>query len=275
MLLSLSILSGCVFGQDAKSNAATPSKHSVYTIEAQWDLPKSLREVSGIAWLSENKIATVQDEEGIIFIYDLSQKKVVDKIPFGEPGDYEGIALHQNDAYVMRSDGRIFEIKDFLDPQRKTTSFATAFTTAHNIESLTFEASTRSLIIAPKDKDRADAYKGLYRIPLSSQSMEADPFLKIKMNDPAFKDFKKKKVHKTFRPSDVAIHPKTGDFYILDAVHPKLIIMEKDGTVKKVYELEEAVFAKPEGITFSPAGTLYISNEEGEGPANILKVSFP
>ena len=36
--------------------------------------PIDLNEISGIRWISEDKIAAVQDEEGIIFIYNLSSR---------------------------------------------------------------------------------------------------------------------------------------------------------------------------------------------------------
>lgn len=104
--------------------------------------------------------------------------------------------------------------------------------------------------------------------------MDAIPQLKINMNDGAFNSYKKKKAYKTFSPSDIAIHPKTGKYYILDGKNPKLLILDKDGTIEKVYKLDKNQFAQPEGITFSPDGTLYISNESGNNPASILQVNF-
>ena len=45
-----------------------------YTIVRKWDMPIELNEISGIRWISEDKIAAVQDEEGIIFIYNLKKE---------------------------------------------------------------------------------------------------------------------------------------------------------------------------------------------------------
>ena len=94
------------------------------------------------------------------------------------------------------------------------------------------------------------------------------------MNDAAFTSHRKKKIYKTFRPSEVAVHPKTGEYYILEGKDPKLVILDADGAIKTVHKLDKDTFAQPEGITFDPDGTLYISNESGDNEATILQVSF-
>ncbi|WP_419212069.1 SdiA-regulated domain-containing protein [Maribacter sp. X9] len=250
----------------------TPSTH--YAINKTWELPKVLNEISGIAWLKDGTIACVQDEDGIIFIYDLQQNKIVEEIEFAGSGDYEGITVHNDDAYVLRSDGTIYQVLNFRTKNRKVQTFKTEFSEENNMESLTLNPKTQSLIIAPKDRDMQDDFKGLYQILIDSKKMSASPSVKINMNDGAFKNYKHKKVYKTFSPSDVAIHPKTGEYYVLEGKNPKLVILNADGTIKTVHELHKDTFAQPEGITFSPDGTLYISNEAGDDVANILKVSF-
>lgn len=244
------------------------------TIQQKWELPKDLNEISGIAWLNDETIASVQDEDGVIFIYDLKSNKVVDRIEFAGNGDYEGIAINGDNAYVMRSDGVIYEVLRFRESGKKISSFNTGFSSKNNVESLTYDAQNSSLIAAPKDRDQSDDFKGLYQIPLDSKMMNAQPSIKINMNDGAFKDYKKKKAYKTFSPSDVAIHPKTGEYYVLEGKNPKLVILDKDGTITKVHVLDKKIFEQPEGITFSPDGTLYISNEAGNKPANIMEVAF-
>lgn len=252
----------------------TINNNTDYTINKTWELPKELNEVSGITWLSENTIASVQDEDGIIFIYDLKQSKIVERIEFAGAGDYEGITVNKNDAYVLRSDGMIYEISNFRSKNKAVQSFKTDFSEKNNLESLTLNSKANSLIIAPKDRDRTDDFKGLYEIPISSRTMDAKPSIRINMNDDAFKSYQKKKVYNTFSPSDIAIHPKTGEYYVLEGKNPKLVVLDKDGTIKKVHELDKKQFSQPEGITFSPDGTLFISNEAGDKAANILEVSF-
>lgn len=83
-------------------------------IDQTWEVPILLEEISGISWLDNEHIACVEDEEAIIFIYNTKTSQIQKQIPFGEDGDYEGIAVVGNDAYVLRSDGVIFEVLNFL-----------------------------------------------------------------------------------------------------------------------------------------------------------------
>ena len=48
-------------------------------------------------------------------------------------------------------------------------------------------------------------------------------------------------------------------------------MMDNSGNIKKLIELGKE-FSQPEGITFSPQGEIFISNEGGQEPGNILKV---
>jgi len=233
-----------------------------YTISQRWELPSHLVEISGIDWLEDDKIVAVQDEEGIIFIYNLNDKKIEEKIEFGGPGDYEGIAVNTKDAYVLRSDGVIFEVTDFRDAERTVTSYKTFFTAEQDMESLEWDPDGNRLLIVPKAFDQnSDQYKGIYAFSLHTKEMQPDPIYKIYMADKILKRFRKNELNKTFRPSDMAINPTNGDIYFLEGTNPKLLIMDADGKLKNAYGLDKRLFRQPEGITFSPDGILYISSE--------------
>ncbi len=246
------------------------------TISNTWELPEELNEISGIAWLQGNTFACVQDEEGYIFIYDLDQEKITTKIKFAGPGDYEGIAINGEDAYVMRSDGLVYEVKNFKSENRKISEFQTLFSEQNNIESLTFDSKNNRLLTAPKDRDlKDDNFKGIYQISLDKKIMDKNPIAKIDMNDKTFSAFKnEKKINKTFNPSEIAIHPKTSEFYILEGKNPKFIILNNKGELEKLQPLDKNVFPQPEGITFSDDGRLFISNEAKNGTATIMEIGY-
>ncbi len=245
---------------------------SDYLIPKTWNLPEELNEISGITWIENNTFACIQDEDGIIFIYDIEKSDIVDTFKFAEAGDYEGIAIVNNDAYVMRSDGLIYEVKNFRSEDRKISEFQTVFSSKNNMESLTFDAENQRFLTTPKDMDLANhMFKNIYQIPLKTKTMESQPIVKINLTDDQLKEFEHKNIQKTFNPSDIAIHPKTKEIYVLEGKKPKLLILDTAGNIKKVHKLDDS-FAQPEGITFSSDGTLYISNEAGDVSANIMEV---
>jgi uncharacterized protein YjiK len=269
-LLALAVV--IIACQSPKSSDKTEMP-AAYKIVNKWEMPSDLLEISGVAWLSKDEVACVQDEDGFIFIYNLKTKKIVEHIQFGESGDYEGIAVNGKDAYVLRSDGTIFEVSRFRESELKTTYFKSVFGAKNNMESLTMDADNNRLVIITKDRDPySDDYKGLYQIPLNSKKTDIDPILKIDMMDDALEEYQQKKSYRNFNPSDVAIHPVTGDYYILEGMSPRLIIMDKTGAIKKLIELDDKNFPQPEGITFAPDATLYIATEGTKKPGAILEV---
>jgi len=246
-----------------------------YHIVKSWTLPSSLDEISGISWIGESTIACIQDEEGTIFIYDLDKKSIAKEIPFAGAGDYEGIVINNNDAYVMRSDGLLYEILNYDNDARDIKTFKTGFDASNNMETLAWNQELKALMTTPKDRDsNSDDYKGVYEISLQTKKASSIPLLKIDMNEKALDVYKHKKIYKTFNPSDVAIHPKTKEIYILEGKDPKLLVYDSSGNLKTLHSFNTAQFPQPEGITFSADGQLYISNEAKDGKATIYLVEL-
>lgn len=249
-----------------------------YTIIKKWDMPNDLNEISGISLLPNKKIACVQDEEGIIFIYNLTTELVEKKVNFSRSGDYEGLAIVDSTAYVMESSGKLFEIANFYNPNFEIIEYQTPFSGKNNIESLVADTINNRLLFTVKDKDpNSDVYKGIYAFNLETKKTESSPIAKIPINDPIFKTKDKKddkKKSSNFYPSDIAINPKDKNFYILEGKNGQLLIMDKNGKPIKIHKLYKESFPQAEGITFAPDGTMYISNEGKNGTANILEVEF-
>lgn len=249
-----------------------------YTIIRKWEMPEDLDEISGINYLSKDKVACVQDEEGIIYIYNLSTNVVDKKVNFSKAGDYEGIAIVDSTAYILESNGKLHRVEHFMDSTFTTSEIQTPFSGKNNMESLTFDKENNRLLLAVKDKDpNSKAYKGIYAFDLNTQSMEKEAVYKIPMDDPIFdsnnsKD--KKSKAKGYYPSDIAINPIDGNIYILEGKNPQLLIMDRNGKLLRLHKLYQKSFPQPEGITFAPDGTLYISNEGKKGEANILEVEL-
>ncbi|MDX1461730.1 MAG: SdiA-regulated domain-containing protein [Marinirhabdus sp.] len=243
-----------------------------YTVEKVWNLPRELDEVSGIAWLEDGKLLMVQDEEGALFIFDLNFNEVTQKIPFGDDGDYEGVTVVGQNAYVLRSDGMVFQIENFQSDMPHVTQYESEFSSRNNMESLTYDIKRNVLVVVPKDRDTSDDFKGLYEISIGDWTIDTIPKVKIKMGDTIFMGVEKKKIHHTFSPSDIAIHPISRSYYVLDGRRPKLLLLDPAGGLQRLIRLDRKRFPQPEGITFSPNGTLYISNESTGGVATVIRL---
>jgi hypothetical protein len=61
-------------------------------VDGRLDLPKHLREVSGLVAVDERTVVCVQDEKGALWFVDLRGEATVRSEPFGPAGDYEALA---------------------------------------------------------------------------------------------------------------------------------------------------------------------------------------
>ncbi|TDN83817.1 uncharacterized protein YjiK [Salegentibacter sp. 24] len=245
-----------------------------YRIIKAWKLPEELDEISGIDWMGADKMACIQDEDGIIFIFDLKTSKIVKRVSFAESGDYEDIRIVGDTAYILRSDGEIFEVRNFLSANSQTIPHSNFLTEEQNLESLALDKNNKRLLLAIKDREPQDkTYKGIYQFSLESGEVQKQPEFRLNMGDRILAG-RDTKLSKKLEPSALSIHPENNKFYILDGRAPQLLIADSKMKLERRYALDEDDFEQAEGLTFSEDGRLFISNEGKGGKANILEVVF-
>ena len=141
------------------------------TINERWDLPDVLKEISGLAYIDGERFACVQDEDGIVFIYNTADKRIEKQVPFAGPGDYEGITVKGNTAYVVRADGVLYEVSLGGESENAKT-YKTPLTIEHNVEGLCYDAGNDRLLMAIKDNEPGNLpYKGVYAFDLSKKKL--------------------------------------------------------------------------------------------------------
>ncbi len=258
----------------------------------RYTMPKSLEEISGISWFGKGKLACIQDENGIIYIYKLESEKVVSEVDFGKDGDYEDIAIVKSTAYVLKSNGHIFQVKNFNKEDPKVKKYKTQLDKKNDTEGMTYDPSIHRLLIACKGSpsiDKENPYKGfraVYSFELESKKLSEEPAYLVDLrnidnyNDQnTFTKFSTKLAKKlglmdayaSFRPSGIAIHPVMDEIYILSSVGKLLIVLNREGLILGIQGLDANLFRQPEGICFSPGGDLFISNEGKGGKGYVLK----
>lgn len=269
-------------------NHSTCFKYDVEHPSSIIKLPSKLKEISGITFYTENRLACVQDEKGTVFIYDIKKDKLKESIDFGGDKDYEAIENVNDTIYVLRSNGDIFEIDQPENPEGSTVVHHTFLSKANNCEGLCYDASMNRLLIACKGKpEKGTAKKGLkavYEFRLDSMIMKKDPAYIINP-DTVFALTKRNAESKSwiqklfsgsddgeffFEPSEIAIEPGTNDVYILSSVDKTLLVLDHDGNYKCAVRLNPGIFRQPEGLTFSSDGQMIISDEGKEKKANLI-----
>lgn len=247
------------------------------TILVKWFLPDVLKEISGICWIDEQRIACVQDEIGTIFIYNILNAEIESRIPFGEPGDYESITKSENTYYVLRADGRIFEIRTSPSKKVSVNQYEIPLDKSLDFEGIFYDKIKKTLLFTFKEADpfTNSNKRGIYVFDPVKKVVGKKPVYEIDLSDSALKkkdDDDEKELYKKFLPSDLAINPITSDIYITDGVNCSLLILDKTGKLKSYFKLDKDDFPQPEGITFSAKGDLYISTEGVKKSGAILKV---
>lgn len=256
-------------------------------------LPDILLEVSGITEIDNNTVACVQDENGILFIYDISKNEITKQYVFHIDGDYEGITRVENTIYILRSDGALIEILNYNLPGFSVSTYLTGIP-ADNNEGLCYDKQNNRLLIACKGKlGKGREFKDkrvIYAFDLPSKKLSEEPVYefnteliklfaiehKIKL---PIREKKNKKKNSSepivkLRISAIGIHPLSGHLYVLSAADYMLLIFDRQGSLLHLEKLNETTFNKAEGITFMENNDLLITNEGQDRKPTLLRFNF-
>lgn len=279
---------------DQKRNKDYPGPYRFGKPDRVYRLSRPLNEISGLAMRDSTHLVAINDEEGVIFDFNLNKGQIQDEWPFGENRDYEGIALDGSTAFVVESDGDVFEVSDYQHPQRQTRKHENLLEAGNNVEGLCYDAEAHALLLACKDDPGTDeeGEKAVYAYDLAANSMQSQqPYFTVNLHavedsllqtglDGFSNELRKaftfdEDQEDLFRPSGIARHPLTGDLYILSANYRMMVVLDNQHRLKHIIPFENPLFRQPEGIAFRKDGDVFISNEANEGTPNILHFSYP
>lgn len=242
-------------------------------------LPEALNEVSGISLYNgkSDTIYAVQDELGKLYQLEIGTKNYK-TFNFGKSGDYEGLSIAHDMVYILKSNGNIHQFS-FQDKENLNIDSVKLFKNLvpkGEYESLYADPKQNRLVVVPKklkDDDESNIVK-VYNILIdSSNNLTAENVYPIDVSE-IIKTLPNKK-EKKIRPSAIAQHPISEDWYLLASVNKLLIICDKNWKVKEFYPLDPKLYRQPEGICFDQEATLYISNEGSDlNTSNLLKFKY-
>jgi uncharacterized protein YjiK len=255
-------------------NAQSKFNYNLDKPVIQHQLPQILNEISGLTDIDSSHVACVQDELGIVFIYNFRSGEIVSQHHFDSIGDFEGLTYAENSLYILRSDGRLTEWNNFQDKKKSLKHYKLSLATSNN-EGLCFDPKYSRILIAAKSKPLNHNEKSerfIYSFDLTTKKLNEKPVYSLNVGDIAERarsfniqqtDTNAKGVLRpfNFRPASLSVHPITDDIYIISAADKLLLVMNRKGEIIHMEPLNTTMFPKAEGITFLHDGTVIITNE--------------
>lgn len=232
-------------------------------------LPQELNEVSGLSSYQPGKVIAIQDEDGLLFVYDLEKQEVIERSRFGKDRDYEGVAIADSLVFVLEKDGDLHRVKLPLQPEYDADKYETEFSYRNNTEGVCYDPIEDRLLLVPKEEDldpdlKADNRRGIYAFDLLDGELLAEPVYvidEIDLGQIVYGDSNRY----LFKPSGIAVEPGTGNIFLLASVGKILIVIDRNSQILHVELLDNKLFPQPEGITFDTNGDLLISSESRPG----------
>ncbi|WP_207424752.1 SdiA-regulated domain-containing protein [Desertivirga brevis] len=279
-------------GKDAKTEHSKEDKEVLEPNNINiYALPGELKEISGITFLDDHTVMAIQDEEGILYYYDLNKKEIVKKQEFWKGKDYEDLVIAGNDLYVLQSNGTLYELKNFRAGITKPAIYKTQLSSDNNMEGLAYDQKNNRLLLSVKDLslDGDKSHKDIYAFDLKTKTLDTKAVYSISLAEvesyfsgDKLEEFSKKllkrvgnkNLNEVFRTSAITFNPKTGELYALSSLNNIIAILDKNSKITRILEFDGKEFSQPEGLAFAPNGKLYISNEGKKFPANIIEVNY-
>jgi uncharacterized protein YjiK len=241
-------------------------------------MPESLHEISGIGFYKGNKdtLYAEQDEEGKLYHLHPGDKKLT-SAKFAKAGDYEDMALLNEQVIILKSDGKLFTFPFAERNHEEITDTREwkGLLPEGEFEGMYADEKNSQLWILCKHCGDDETTKAITAYMLTMQpdgslARGASAILSVKTIEKITGENKFK-----FHPSALGKSPVTGQWFIVSSVNKMLVIADSDWNVKEVYQLDPSLFRQPEGIAFDNENNLYISNEGDElSDGNVLKFVF-
>lgn len=229
----------------------------------RYTLPDAYIEISGIWHLpANNTLAFVQDEALAVHELHLDSGAVSQHGTLAAL-DAEDIVILDDTAFILVAGDKpaIYRIPGYAQANTQADRFDLALDAAYDPEGLTYDSATGQLLVACKGSPTPnDPLRQVYHFDPVSGRRSQSPVLIIDSRD--FLDT----TEDIFHPSGIAIHPRTGDRYVIGSREIKLLIRyDRQGRFLGTDKLVKRHFRQPEGIAFAANGDLFISTEGKKG----------
>lgn len=237
-----------------------------------------LQEISGLGATDQPGVfCAIADEKGEIFFLDGNGGgTILQRVLFRDKGDFEGVEMVDNCLYAVKSNGEVFEIAHWKRGKPKVTTYKTFLNKANDVEGLGYDKKHHTLLLACKEIPDSAYARHIYAFDLRTKQLLETPVFTIypeQVNELVPYSDEDKRTF--FSPSGIAVHPKTGDVYVISTALKRLVVLDYDsGKILHADRLDKKLLPQPEGISFDAEGNLYIASEGKKGEGLLLRFDY-
>ena len=243
-----------------------------------WELPRRLREISGLAMTRDQRLLAHNDEAGVVFEIDYRKGSIVKEFQLADVGDpvaddFEGIAVAGGQVYLVTSAGRLYECREGAEGESVLfTVYATGVGRNCEIEGLAYDEGPRELVLMCKDPRTEDLLGKLaiYRWSIDDKRLSDHSPTVIPVRVLAGRIGANR-----YRPSGIERHPVSGNYFVVAARQGAIAEVTPGGEVVAVRRFLAGWHRQVEGITFAADGALLVADEGGEGRAILTVYPAP
>ncbi len=239
---------------------------------------EALKEISGLSPTdSAGVYLAIADERGEVFFVEGNRGGAVSRrVVFRDKGDFEGVEMVGKTIWAAKSNGDMYEIKDWEKSQPQVVEFKTFLKKHNDVEGLAYDPWRKALLLACKEQPDSLYPRDIYVFNLKTKTLDESPAYTIHPEEVnRLVSYGEVERHEYFSPSGLAVHPLTGDVYVISTALKRLVVLDyATGKIKFAQRLDKKILPQPEGISFDPQGNLLLSSEGKTGEGMILKFNF-
>jgi uncharacterized protein YjiK len=234
---------------------------------------EELKEISGFgATDTPGVFLAIADERGEVFFVDgINDGAIRSRFLFRDKGDFEGVEMVGNTIWTVKSDGKLFEIANWNSPNPTVTEHNNPLKKSDDIEGLAYDAEKNVLLLASKGDPDSSYARKVYAFDPINHTLNITPVFSVDPKEVnTLVEYGDSEKHDYFSPSGIAVHPKTGDVYLISTALKRLVVLDKkSGKITDAVGLDKKIMPQPEGISFDKEGNLYLTSE-GKGDAGLI-----
>ncbi len=259
-------------------------------------LPKSLREISGMVAIDDERVACVQDEKGNLYEARLKDGELLGKRALLPDGDYEGLARVDDAWFFARSDGALLRVRE-ADGRAPVVDTFVLDLPQKDLEALSLDPAAEGraarLLVAGKEPPEGSKQERdlrfVFAFDLERERLDGKPAWELSRkairaavaelqeaararNAPDDRPAPKPKLQ--LHVSELAVQPDTGLLWILSGPDRALLAVDRDGALRTFVVFDEASLPQPEAIAFLPCGDLVVASEGKGGPAVVARFAL-